>query len=381
MNTEAAELLSESKPIAAAAKRLGKSSRIALDSEGDGMFRYRASLCVLQLANTEEIVLLDTLAMDDLAPIAALLGPKGPVKVIHDASFDLRLVREAGMTLSPVLDTSIMARFLGETALGLGSLVEKFIGVVLEKSKQQEDWGKRPLSPDHIRYLEDDVRYLLPLADALWQKVETAGIHDEVAEECAYVVWSATQPDTGPVKPVWQRIKGWDKLDERGKAVLREVCLERERLAEARNVPPYRICSNAALLDLARTPPRGRDDWNRMKGVPKPPPLARPLLDAVRRGVSAKRVPDEERPERQPAPAPDERARTKKRHTALTKWRAAEAKAREVNEQVVLPGHCLHDLAARGPANAKELLDVPGFGAFRVERYGDSVLKALSSAS
>ena len=48
---------------------------------------------------------------------------------------------------------------------------------------------------------------------------------------------------------------------------------------------------------------------------------------------------------------------------------------------MVLPGHCVSDVAARMPRTRTELADVPGFGAFRVERYGDAILGLTKPAS
>lgn len=371
-----AALITRAEDFAGRAAVLRGRTRIAVDTEGDGMFRYRSSLCIVQICDGETVDLLDTLRMDDLSDLGAVLAG-GPVKVVHDAPFDLRQLKTAGISLSPLLDTSVMGKFLGEPALGLGSLVEKYVGVTLDKSKQQEDWGARPLPDAHLQYLADDVLHLLPLADALWAKVEEAGIAEEVEEECRYVIFSAARSEPSEAKPLWQRIKGSDRIVESAQAVLRELCLEREQLAEKRNVPPYRIASNQALLDLATQPPRGADDYGRMKGVPKPAWVRDPLLRAVQRGVQARQLPAEEK-KRDGAPPPrEERDARRKRHGTITAWRSVEAKTRAVSDQAILPGHCLEDLLTRMPASLADLDGIPGLGACRVERYGAKLLELL----
>src|SRR5690606_19744788 len=125
---------------------LEETPAIALDIEGDGFHRYRARLCTMQLAGAGAPVALDTLAIRDLTPLAPLLGPHGPVKVLHDASFDARMLARRGVTLARVFDTSIAARFLGERATGLASLLARHLGVELAKDEQQGDWGARPLT-------------------------------------------------------------------------------------------------------------------------------------------------------------------------------------------------------------------------------------------
>ena len=66
----------------------------------------------------------------------------------------------------------------------------------------------------------------------------------------------------------------------------------------------------------------------------------------------------------QDSPATVAKAR-RAREARLTSWRKGEAKKRGVDEQVVLPGHCLQDLADLESIARKTIASVRGFGAFR----------------
>jgi ribonuclease D len=66
------------------------------------------------------------------------------------------------------------------------------------------------------------------------------------------------------------------------------------------------------------------------------------------------------------------------REARISAWRKAEAKARAVNEQVVLPGHCASDVVGLERLDHETLAQVPGIGRFRVSRYGDAILAALA---
>ena len=61
----------------------------------------------------------------------------------------------------------------------------------------------------------------------------------------------------------------------------------------------------------------------------------------------------------------------------LSAWRKAEAVARSVHEQVVLPGHCATDIVDENPGDLEALAAIPGVGARRVARYGAAILAAL----
>jgi ribonuclease D len=82
--------------------------------------------------------------------------------------------------------------------------------------------------------------------------------------------------------------------------------------------------------------------------------------------------------ERPRLPAAVAKAR-RAREGRLTSWRRAEAKRRGVDEQVILPGHCLQDLADLDDgASLEEVARIPGIGAFRVTRHGAALVAVLA---
>jgi ribonuclease D len=130
---------------------------VALDCESNGMHAFHGRLCVLQLATArtdgtpETIALVDPLALDSLVPLTSLLGATGPVKILHDLGFDARILRETGITLGNVIDTSVLARFLSYRETGLASLLARY-ELKLEKSLQQHNWAQRPMGEREVNY-------------------------------------------------------------------------------------------------------------------------------------------------------------------------------------------------------------------------------------
>jgi len=350
------------------AGELAETSRVALDIEGDGFHRYRARLCTLQLGAGETVAVVDTLAVSGLAPLAALLGEGGPVKVVHDASFDARMLARRGITLARVFDTSIAARFLGETATGLASLLSRHLGVTLVKEEQQGDWGARPLSPEQIDYLVADVTHLVPLAALLEARLEACDLIEEVHEETRYMLARALDPE--PVREPWTRIKGARELSPTSLALLAALADVREREAERRDVPPFRIAPNGALFEAARRDVREVGQLRRIRGLRGLDEEA--LASAI--ALSERGPPVEEEPA---APPPEERARRRAREKALSTWRRTEAERRGINEQAVLPGHCLRDLAGFNGVGLDALARVDGLGAKRIDRYGGALIALL----
>ena len=65
------------------------------------------------------------------------------------------------------------------------------------------------------------------------------------------------------------------------------------------------------------------------------------------------------------------------REQRLSAWRKRTAKERSVDEQVVLPGHCLQDIVDAEPVDVSALAQIPGIGTRRVERDGAAILAAM----
>jgi ribonuclease D len=355
-------------------------SLVAVDAEGNGLFAYRARLCTVQLAWEEQgrtrIAVVDTLAVDP-SPLRELLDRSGPVKVLHDLTFDVKLLAEAGVELDNVRDTSVLARMLGRKATGLASLLASDLGIVVAKELQQHDWSRRPLRPAELAYLASDVRHLGALFDKLSLEARAVDIEEEALVECAFKHESASIPPREK-RPAYLRIKGAEALDAEGLAVLRRLVMVREAIAEQWDNPPFKVVSNETLLTIAERKPANLDELRRIKrGIsPRLAGSSDRLLAAVAAGLADGAVPASDlavEPRLDRATLAARRA-TEKR---LSAWRRAEAVARGIDEQVVLPGHCLAALVALGPGDPTAVAEIRGIGARRYARYGATLLALL----
>ncbi len=370
--------------VEGAANDAAAAVRVAVDVEASGMHAYRARACIVQLAWDEgqAVAVVDALATS-LAPLRTLLGADGPIKVIHDVAFDARLLAEAGIVLGRVHDTAIAARMLGRTATGLASLLESELGLGLSKAMQHHDWRIRPLDDTMIAYLVEDVRRLELLERKLWSEVAARGIEDAVLEETQYRIDGAVESAAEPIPPfeaAYFRVKGADRLGERQLSALRAIAEVREREAEARDVPPYKVAPAEALVALARTRPTTATDVARLRAFASPQPEMRSLVEKLARALATAgdHLPTDERAHFKPPPIPSAVFRSRReREARLLVWRRAEAKIRGVDEQVVLPGHCVRDVANGPVESTDDLRQIPGIGAFRVERDGEAIVRAL----
>jgi ribonuclease D len=253
--------------------------------------------------------------------------------------------------------------------------------VHIVKTMQQHDWRVRPLDERMLGYLSADVVTLEALERKIWSELGERGIEEAVLEETRYRIASAMAAAQQPeIVPPYARVKGAGRLSERELAALRVIAELREREAERRDVPPHKVASADALLAIARARPTTSDELARIRGLSTVLPVARTFaVDLLRAlSVAGDKIPEDERTYFEPVrmPAAEARAR-RQRETRLIAWRRAEAKRRGVDEQVVLPGHCLKDAVDVEVDGIDALSRVAGIGAFRVQQDGEAILQAL----
>src|SRR5437868_6040683 len=222
------QLVSKASDLARVLEAASIAPRLAFDVEASGMHAYRARPCTAQIAwdGGRAVAVVDLLALP-MSALSPLLGPAGPCKIIHDVAFDARLLTQADVAIGAVHDTSVAARMLGRTATGLASLLASELGLTIDKAMQRHDWRIRPIDPDMMAYLHEDVQHLEALERALWAQVEARGIEDAVIEETRYRVDCAVLAGRQPEAPTYLRLKGAERLLPRELAALRALFVVR----------------------------------------------------------------------------------------------------------------------------------------------------------
>jgi ribonuclease D len=130
---------------------------------------------------------------------------------------------------------------------GLGNLVENYFDIVLSKSSQKADWGKRPLTEKMIDYALNDVRYLLEMGDMIVSQLKEKGRYEWFTESCeAAQVKVAYRDDS---KEDQWRINGSGKLDSHGLAYLRALWYWRDKEAESWDKPSFMVAPNRVLIE------------------------------------------------------------------------------------------------------------------------------------
>ena len=222
---------------------------LALDTEADSLHAYPEKVCLIQISTAAGDRLVDPLAGIDINPFLDALA--GRELIFHAADYDLRLLRKHHeFTPSVIFDTMLAARLLGERQFGLSSLVEKFLGVKLDKGSQKADWARRPLTERMEAYARNDTHHLKPLEEKLGAELRAKGRLDWHQESCARLIVECSRPVVVDEDAVW-RVKGSTFLDRAALAVLRELWHWREREAVAANRPPYFVLTHEKMVEIS----------------------------------------------------------------------------------------------------------------------------------
>jgi len=264
------QLIDDPATLEEALNRLAQTEWFAIDTEFIREETYWPRLCLVQIATPDFIACIDPLALDDLGGLFALMEDPGITKVFHAAGQDLEIFHHlTGKVPAPVFDTQVAAPLLGHPAqAGFGRLVSALLDIELEKGHQRTDWSRRPLPADALAYAADDVRYLVPLYQQIHAELAERGRLEWLEPEFARLTDPARYDP--PAADAWQRVKGGDRLPDRGRATLQVLAEWRENTARDQDVPRGRIARDDVLVDIARSQPKSRDQLGRMRSVRGP---------------------------------------------------------------------------------------------------------------
>ncbi len=279
------------------AERAASEGRIAIDTEFVSERRYRALLCLVQVAVPDpeapdgvRTEVLDPLGDDfgdeDAAGLARVLADPEVQVVVHAGRQDVAILRREWRTeVRNIFDTQVAAGFLGMGSQeGYESLVRRVLGERLKGSEGFTRWDRRPLTDLQLEYAADDARCLLAVGDGLEQQLGERGRLEWAREECLALeeVTDERTPDQ-----IFDRLPRLGRLSETGRAVARELVEWREESARSLDRPVGFVLPDQALMELARRAPTDPNGLEQIRGLP-PQTLHRRgdrLIAAIERGL------------------------------------------------------------------------------------------------
>jgi ribonuclease D len=267
--------------------------RLGLDTEFVSERRYRPLLCLVQIVVGDRVEILDPLADLDPSPLAAVLADRAIEVVLHAGRQDVALLKRSWNTeISNIFDTQVAAGFAGYGAQsGYDSLVRSLLGVSAKGAEGFSRWDRRPLTAEQIEYARADVEHLLPMTDALQERLRESGRLEWAQEECRGL--EAASDERTPSEQ-FARLPRVRRLSKRQRAVALTLVGWRQELAREVDRPASSILPDHVLVEVARRQPDSRRALEEVRGMPGQTfqRWHRDLLAAVARGREAPDAPD-----------------------------------------------------------------------------------------
>ncbi len=344
----------------------------AIDTESNSLYAYQEQICLIQFSIPQADYLVDPLTDVDVSLLGPIFADPGVQKVFHAAEYDVMCFkRDFDFRFENLFDTMWAARILGWSRVGLGNILQETFGVRTNKRYQRYNWGKRPLDPDARAYACLDTHYLLPLRDLQLEALIRKGRWEEAKE--AFRQIAASEPTWEDFSPddFWG-VKGAHDLSPREQAILRELCIWRDRQARRQDRPHFKVLGDHTLTALAQARPRSKGDLAGVKGMKSyhVRRYGKYILRAVERGERAEiPSPPRRRPRR---PMTDV-----ERYEALRAWRKEVAEERGVEVSVIMTNDVLWSLVDEEPDTLDEMVDLDGLGPWKCRTYGEDILGVL----
>ena len=350
---------------------LHRFTRIAVDTESNGLYVYQEQVCLLQFSTGETDYLVDPLAIADLSILESFFEDPAIEKIFHAAEYDiLCLKRDFGFHFANLFDTMLAARILGRKDLGLGHLLATEFELDLDKRHQRANWGRRPLPQSMLSYARLDTHYLIDLRDRLYEALSKKDLLALAHEDFMRMCQTPSAPLAAQVDTCWSIATPKD-VDPRQAAVLQELCEFRDRQARYSNQPTFRILPNRSLIDIARHNPLTLDALDEVPGLPGKTVerYGNGIIAAVERGQTTPilHAPHNHRP-------PEALIR---RLEKLRDWRKETARRLEIESDIVLPKDILTALAETNPQTLEGVAQVMETLPWRFAHYGQEIFEII----
>ena len=264
---------------------------VAVDTESNSLHAYRERVCLIQISTSDADYIVDPIALPDLSALGPVMANPRQQKILHAAENDLvGLRRDFQFSFANIFDTMTAARTLGWPQVGLAPILNTHFGVTMNKKYQRADWKRRPLTPEQLEYARLDTHHLVALRDKQFDELTAAGRWPEAQEEFERLARGRDDQDiVSTPRPTFWRVKGAHDLSPQQAALLDALFTYREREADRLDRPPFKVLTEAILLELARRAPRHTEELRRVPGMTSDQTRRHTpaLLRAIEQGLQA----------------------------------------------------------------------------------------------
>ncbi len=245
-----------------------KEKVLAIDTEFIRENTYYPVLCLVQIASDSFSAVIDPLSEIEMEPVWEILSNERILKVFHAGRQDLEIFFNiTGKIPTPVYDTQIAAMFCGlGDQVSYDGLVNKFLGLKINKESQFSNWLQRPLTNKQLQYALSDVNYLIKIFPLIKKLIKETSREEWVEKEFQYI----TNEKIYNINPneVWKKIKIKNAKRE-DLNILKYLAEWREIVCKKRNLPRNRLIRDEILVTISQLKPTDIFSIKKIRGLPK----------------------------------------------------------------------------------------------------------------
>ncbi len=144
-----------------------KKNFVCVDTEFERKKTYFSKLSIITISDGKKFFIFDIIENPkQIEIIRELFKSRKILKILHGANQDIEIFINHKINIEPFYDTQIAAGFLGlDKNISYANIVKKFLKKKIDKSHQNTNWLKRPITKSQINYLKKDVLFLKKIHD------------------------------------------------------------------------------------------------------------------------------------------------------------------------------------------------------------------------
>ena len=275
-------------------QQLSAAKEIAFDTEFIRESTFFPQLEIIQIATREAAWLIDVQAFNkkELKPLADVFANPNILKIVHAAHGDQEcLITAMDVLAAPLFDTAVGASLCGlGDSIGLANLMKSVLGIDHPKAYARTNWAKRPLPKPVLEYAILDVKHLIEVAHALFERLEKSDrkqwaldLSAKFTDRHVYEI---------PPEEITKRLAQSGKFNLKDYGVLLELVRWREKRVRELNVPRRWLAEDGVLIDLTKVKPTTLEQLQAFRGLSKgelKPQHFEKILHAIEKGMKAEK--------------------------------------------------------------------------------------------
>jgi len=276
----------DTKELTEICSKLQKSKILSIDTEFIREKTYWPKLCLIQVYNGFEKIIIDPLSSDiDLKPFFKILNNKEILKIFHSGRQDIEIFYNLTKKIPKnVYDTQIAAMVCGfGESVGYESLVSQILGRKIDKSSRLTNWSNRPLSSKQIDYAITDVTHLYDIYPIIKERVISNKRESWLKEEIKILISKKTYV-SNPAE-AWKRFK-YKNLNKKAIGILVELAKWREIRAQEKNLPRGNILRDDAIYELCSAQPKNKNEMINLRAFNRKGPMKKEFTDEIIRIIN-----------------------------------------------------------------------------------------------